>query len=198
MYEPGKKWINRLILAKGIILGFALLLFLMGNYYGTYARVKEKECFVAHLFIMRALENHLSSGNEVPATLSEQSLMKFSDDQKQSLLSTVRHYTERRSLKYYADAWGKPGRVLLRSSVCGSYAVTFGDGSRAVLSYWHEEPAVAEPNEARTIKKGLSFRAPGPWFPTSGILALSMLAVCFFVILIIERILNNRLGKLPK
>lgn len=192
MYESGKKWNNRLIFVRGIILGCALLLFVIGSYYGSYARIKEGECFVAHEFILMTIENCLSSGSGVPATLSEQSLMELSDDQKQNLLPTVRHETERRSLEYYADAWGKPGRVLLRSSVCDSYAVTFGDGSRAVLSYWQARPAKAEPNEAPTMEEGLSFLAPGPWSPRSGILTLSLLAVFFFAILIIEQILKRR------
>lgn len=196
MYESVKKWKNRLILVKGIVLGCALLLLVIGNYYGSYARIKEGECFVAHHFIMNAIKKCLSSGGEVPAILSEQSSMKFSDDQEQSLLTIVHHETEKRSLKYYADAWGKPGRVLLRSSVCGSYAVTFGDGSRAVLSYWHKGPVETEPNEIRTIKEGISFVAPGPWSPTSGILALSLLVVCFFAIHIIERFLKKRIGKM--
>ncbi|MCP4259575.1 MAG: hypothetical protein GY774_19000 [Planctomycetes bacterium] len=192
MSESEKKWKNRLILVRGIILGCALLLFVIGNYYGSYARIKESECFVAHEYILMAIKKRLNSGDGVPATLSEQSVMNSFDDPEQNLLATVRHQTQRRSLEYYADAWGKPGRVLLRSSVCGSYAVTFGDGSRAVLSFWNEEPTEADPNEAKAIEKGLYFHAPGPWSPTSGILVLLVLALCFFAILIIERRERNK------
>ncbi|MHC4229897.1 MAG: hypothetical protein ACYSW0_20875, partial [Planctomycetota bacterium] len=110
MHESGKKRKNYLILVRGIILGCALSLLVIGNYYGSYARIKESECFVAHQIIVDAIQNHQSSVGGVPATLSEKSLMKFSDDQKQSLLAIARHQAQRRSLKYYADAWGKPGR----------------------------------------------------------------------------------------
>jgi len=197
MCETGKKWNDRLILVRGIILGCALFFFLVdGCYYKTYARIKEGECFVTHHFIINAIKNRLSSGGGVPATLSEQSVMDSFDDPEQNLLATVRHQTQRRSLKYYADAWDKPGRVLLRSSACGSYAVTFGDGSHAVLSYWHARPVEADPNEvrtiARTMEEGLYFIAPGPWSPTSSILVLFALAVFFCATIIIERILKNR------
>jgi hypothetical protein len=120
MQNVAQKWSRRLFFIKGLIAGFILSLIILGNYFGPYAKVKQGQCFVRHIAIMSALKEHLESGQPIPRNLSELAPPEDSD-----------RFRVSRTVKYYPDAWNKPGRILLQSSVCGSYVVTFGDGSRA-------------------------------------------------------------------
>lgn len=196
MQESAKKWPKRLVFIKGLIAGCISLLLITGFYYGTYAKVAHGRCMVRHRVIMGALEKHLDSGERIPRNLSELADLEYiSDIQKFSISPSVSFEKKRHDLKYYPDAWNKPGRIILQSCVCGSHVVTLGDGSVAVLSYWHYKPEKKQRDETNLSNEEYHLQAPGVYATLPPVVLFILLVVSLFIIVCVERIMKKRQEK---
>jgi len=133
-----EKWIKRLVLIQTFIAAWILLL-IVGVFYSAYRLAKQGSCFVSHEVIFVTLKEHIESGGEIPSNLSELTSSKYIHYKRRLVCSNTVSYEEKYyDLKCYPNAWNKPGKILLRSSVLGSYVVTFGDGSSSLsrLNLW--------------------------------------------------------------
>ena len=185
MQNVSQKWGKRLVFIKGFIAGAILLLIIIGTYCGTYAVVKQGQCMVQHRAIMNALKQHLESGKPIPRTLSELAPLEYSDGLN---LSWILSHP---NLKYYPDAWNKPGRIFLQSLVCGSYVVTFGDGTMATLSYWHIRPDEKQPHADKLSKEECNLPITS-CINTLTVRVLLILLLSFVTIFIVERVIKQR------
>ena len=160
------KWIERLAQTKAFLAGCIVLLIIGGLAYGSYITTVESACLVRQIIITTALREHTKSNGALPENLSE---LGFDN--------------KKRKMKYYPDAWNKPGKILLISSGVGSYIVTFGDGSRAVLISY-DAPSSDEFGHrlrSRNILGGLAI-----------FILLIVLILSFFTTFIIEHLIRKR------
>lgn len=74
----------------------------------------------------RYLEKYISTNNKIP-----QKLTNISDYEKNLSLSK-----RPLPISYYPDAWKRPDKILFVTRLGDSYAVTFGNQSRAILIHW--------------------------------------------------------------
>lgn len=194
MQNSAEKRPKRLVFIKGLIAGSILSLIILGSYCGSYAVVKQGQCMVRHSAIMTALKEHISSGGQIPQNLSELVLLEYTGTgQRRSLSSVLGFGKERRDLKYYPDAWNRPGEILLQNSVLGSYVVTFGDGSLAVLSYyWDRQPRKELINEGGLGNEEHYLRSRGAHGTLPVVALFVLLVVSFFIIVIAERIIKRK------
>jgi type II secretory pathway pseudopilin PulG len=192
--ESMSKRHRRLVFIKGFILGCILFLLVIGSYYGTYRRVQEGQVLVTHRAIIRALKEHIASQKRLPTTLSELYLLESSEQNRiGSDLTWIPDQIEHRGLTYDPNAWEKAGRILLHSYTCGSYVVTFGDESQAVLSdYWDYDVGENEPNKSADQKVSFCLHGRGPLGVQLMVLSLAVLVICLAATLIVPRVLKVR------
>ena len=194
MQYVAEKWYRRLVFIKGFTVGCVLALFITGSFYSTYARVAEGECMVRHLTIMSALKEHVDSRGQIPGDVSKLALLEYTSGmQRQKLSPTISWKEKRQDLRYYPDAWGKPGRIILRSTACGSYVVTFGNGSLAVISYWDYKPEENQQDQVNASREDYHFRAPGVYGTLPWIVSFVLLIVLFFITTILERVIKRKI-----
>lgn len=187
MQNVSQKWGKRLLFIKGLLAGSILTLVILGIYCGTYAVIKQDQCMVQHIAIIDALEKHLESGQPIPQNLSELASLEYiNGDYRFSLSSTVSHQKDKYGFKYYPDAWKKPGRILLQSLVCGSYVITFGDGSRAIVSYWDYKPYEKKPEDVYLL------HSMGAFSTLPVLVFFILLIVSLVTVLIVERVIKRR------
>jgi len=193
MQNSAEKRPKRLVFIKGLIAGSILSLIILGSYCGSYAVVKQGQSMVRHIAIMTALKEHISSGGQIPQNLSELALLEYAGTgQRRSLSSVLDFEKERRDLKYYPDAWNRPGEILLQSSVLGSYVVAFGDGSLAALSYWDRQPRKELINEGGLGNEEHYLRSRCALGTLPVVTLFVLLVVSFFIIVIVERIIKRK------
>ena len=144
---------------------------------GTYLLTAQDVCGVHHRTILSVLKKHVSTDGKVPQNLSD--LGSFGQNQH--------------DLKYYPDAWNKPGRILLRSSVLNSYVITFGDGSIAMLTYWESRSSEKQPVES-------SLSEEERFLPVRGyilnFISVPILTLFLLITIIVERKMTKK-SKLP-
>ncbi len=118
--------------------GCVLIVLLFTIFYSTYAGSVLNRAIVHHIVIVKAVRENVSSGHQIPATITELKTLSYDNGgQTTSISPSVCFEEEHHGLKYYPNAWDKPERIFLRSYACGMYVVTFGKGSFAVLQSWH-------------------------------------------------------------
>jgi len=168
------------------------LLIIVGSYCESYAKVKQGQCVVRHYAILDALKDHIGSGGEIPQNLSELALLEYGDDLHRRNLSTIISFEKDRcDFKYYPDAWNKPGRILLQSSVLGSYVVLFGNGSRATLSYWDYKDDEKEQDQLKFSTEEYYFQARGCLGTVPVLVLFILLVVSFFIIVVVQRVMKR-------
>jgi len=96
-------------------------------------------CFVRQDVIIRALNEYFNTKGHIPENLDEFSTYEchIYNNQKTNMYPFIQYQQERYDLRYYPEAWGKPGKMFLVSAYKDGYIVTFGDGSRAILSEYY-------------------------------------------------------------
>lgn len=174
------KWLKRLGQTKAFLGGGVVLLIVGGLAYGAYISSVENACLVRHNIVMNCLREHVKSGREIPKSLTE--------------LTELEYISGNQKLKYYPDAWSKPGRIFLKSPGVGSYIVTFGDGARTVLNYYDNSTRT---QGYETNSNEITYRLQSKTiFGTLPMLFLLIfLLLAFSAIFIIERIVKKDLEK---
>jgi len=180
VYTWPKKW----IFTKFIMVGCILLLLMATLFYSTYASMSLSGCRVRQMAITQALKERLESGREIPQTVTDLSAIEFTNaGQKLPIYPNVNFEAKHNGLKYYPDAWDKPDSILLQSSVCGLYVVTFGKGSQAVLQTWSYRTLSPEVTHIGRGVDSLDTRYIGP--PCAmGALLFSLLCILVIVLII--------------
>ena len=115
---------NKYCICVGFILCL-LVLFPISIIKRNFILLQTGSACINQNIIMKVLSNHIDSGGDTPQNLAD---LHFPKEIKDIFLGTY----------YYADAWDKPGRILLCKPfpLLRSYVVTFSDGSNAILSNW--------------------------------------------------------------
>lgn len=198
MQKFAKKWPKRLAFIKGFVMGWILLLTIAAFYHGTYKLTKQDQCMVQHLVIMRALKDHIDSGGQVPEDLSELALLEYNvrygdgSTGSEDLSSLISYQKKKYDLRYNSDAWNKPRRIILQSSVLGSYVVAFGNGSWAVLSRCHLKPAETPSDETNMSAIHLSVGERLDALQMLMIVIYILLIVCFLTVVVVDRIMKRK------
>ena len=186
MQKNGQNWNRRLIFVRVFLIGALFSMFFIFGYCGTYAQLKQEQCAVRHIAIMRALKKHIESGKPIPRTLSELALLENNGGHN---LSWILSFSK---LKYYPDAWNKSGRIFLQSKVCGSYVVTFGDGVLATLSLWHFGSDVKQQDVDKLSEEERDLPVKGCIHAFPVVLFLFLLMLSLVMVVIVERLIKPK------
>jgi len=195
MKDIPNKWVRQLALTKAFLGGCIALLVIGGIGYEACRLAAQDGCIVRHSIFMEVLEHHIASGGHLPINLLELAeLERVTELQKYSIGPSVSFEKERRDLQYYPDAWKKPGKIIFQSSVLGSYVVTFGDGSRAVLSRYYDYPEHQPDQPLKINKSAGKYRLQGRGFlgTVPVLVLLVFLLVTFIILAIVERVMKKR------
>lgn len=104
---------------------FVLIFFIVERVMLIFSGLRESAISTTQDSVYESLERDVAtSGGFVPT--------KFSPVQ----LSENQYYLRDRDTYCYPPAWGKPGRILLEQKRGNFYYLTFGDGAKAVATYW--------------------------------------------------------------
>ena len=109
-----------------------------------------------------------------------------------SFVDLRNQYSFLENVKYYPDAWGEPGRILLCSKwlISGTYVVTFGDGTQASLTRWiYKRHKKSELKDEENVKPKIIH--PAQSLSYIGLLCFCLLIVIFFVIPSKKRIISS-------
>ena len=192
MVNAAKKW-SKMVGSIKVFIGGWILLILLGLVYKGYVNTEKNGSIVRHIIIRRALEDHVNRGGEILQSLSEIDKLQYtSGNEEHSLDSTVSFERANNDFRYYPAAWNRPGEILLQSSVLGSYVVTFGDGSLAVLSYWDRQPRKELINEGGLGNEEHYLRSRCALGTLPVVTLFVLLVVSFFIIVIVERIIKRK------
>ena len=101
---------------------------------------------VQHKAIFKALKNSYAKGGEIPETLAGLTALSYDDMKNGSISNLIENQLKNYDLRYYPNAFNKPGEIILQSSVSGSYVITFGNGSQSVVSYWRNAQGQNQPS----------------------------------------------------
>jgi hypothetical protein len=186
MQKNGQNWNRRLILVKVFLIGaFFSMSFIIG-YGGVYAQTKQGQCSVQHIAIMRALKKQIESGKPIPRNLSELAALEYSKGLNLSWILSLP------KLRYYPDAWNKPGRILLQSKVCGSYVVTFGDCVLAVMSQWYFRSEGKQPDVDKLSEEERNLPMKGCLHALPIVVFLFLLMLSLVMVVIVERLIKPK------
>ena len=195
MADIARKW-RKLLASIKVFVGGCILLIICGVIYSTYVTAAQDGCIVRHKIIISTLKDHVDSGGQIPESISELAGLAYTGgNEKFKLGPSISFERERNDLKYYPCAWSEPGRILLQSSVCGSYVITFGDGSLAVMSYWHRQLGEKQEEKLAGCQQKGRLQASGTCGAKVVIVFFILLVVFFFFIMVIERIMKRRQSK---
>ena len=170
---------------------FLILFFLIC--YPAYLRMKQDQCMVQHYIITETLKKYVDSRDQIPGNLSELALLEYPQQYmiKENLSSLISFQKKKCDLRYYPDALGDPGRIFLQSLVLGTCVVTFGNGTRAVVSRWKYK-------EHRQLSEDVDLKKGGCRLYTkaySGLIPILILFLCltipFFILVIVEHIIKK-------
>ena len=89
------------------------------------SRIRLKSIFASQIIILKSVSNY--HRNSPTQDFPELRLMHITG--KEHYLKDTRNF-------YYPDSWDKPGHILLKRKYGNFYCLTFGDGSRAVVTHW--------------------------------------------------------------
>jgi len=195
-----EKWLKWLAFIKCFLAAGILSFVIIGNYCGPYVVVKQGQSVVRQDFILRVLKTHIASGGQLPMNVAELGSMECTlGGQTEKIPGILSLETSRYGFKYYPEAWNKPGRILLQSLVCGSYVVTFGDGSTAILSHWTSNADGNRQNEESFIENELSLRSYGGCWSTLPVKILFVSLLASFVITVIAgRVIKKKIIKITQ
>ena len=113
MEDIKKKRYRKLALIKNFIAAWLLLLLIDSIGFKAYMSTLQGRCLVGHELIIKALEKHTTSGEQIPVNLSELASLEFvSKAERFSIAPTISALKKRYDLKYYPEAWRKPGRIF--------------------------------------------------------------------------------------
>jgi len=191
-----EKWSGKLALIKIFIAAWLLLLLIDSIGFKAYMSTLQGRCLVGHELIIKAIEKHISSGEHIPVNLSELASLEFvSKAERFSIAPTISTLKKRYELKYYPEAWRQPGRIFLQSSVCGSYVVTFGSGSQAVLSHWCYELEENLSDKISLSRDEYRLQARGAYATLPAAVFYTLLILSLFLIVVVERIMKKKKDK---
>ncbi|MBD3350524.1 MAG: hypothetical protein GF364_03460 [Candidatus Lokiarchaeota archaeon] len=112
-------------------IGGAAILFFIIIWFPAYERTKQGIEISKQRFIFRRMKERFNYKENLPDDFKEVLLNIYKED---NLTNDVMKFYDQ--TMYNPEAWGKSGKILLYKYILGSYCVTFGDGSIAILTHW--------------------------------------------------------------
>ena len=183
MEEVKNKLHKRLHSIKLFLAGWVIAMMVGGSFFVTYRQCLIDACMVKHNIIMSALKRNISLGGQIPKSITDLGSLEYvstTEYQRFGIAEIVGILEQHYSFEYYPEGLGKPGKILFLSSLPGSFVITFGDGSRAVVSAWY--PEFEDVQRSLKAKVDITF-----------LITFSVIPIIIFIMLSLsERIIRRR------
>jgi len=189
---------KRLKLIIFFFLGWFMPMVCMSVFVIPYNKLCLSRCMGAQKIIYEALQKHINTGGETPLNIGELKRLEYispSGYQQFTIEADISTLERRHDFNFYPDAWNRPGQILLQTSVLGTYVLTFGDGTRAILSELipTQNSSVENANEYRKIELHIIGRNRYSLF---GLFFIVIPAFVFAVVVILVLVLKIKEKKL--
>jgi len=185
-------WYRRLTVINLFLGGSVFALIVWGFIYGTCRITIQGGSLVNQRIIMDALKEHFKSTGQIPKKLDELFLLESDEIDKRNIYISVTSERKWHDIRYYPQAWDKPDRIILESSIVDSKVVTFGNGSTAVLSRWHYNFNGKELDETIIKKEGYRLQSQSVSLLIIQVFYV-LLIVIFISTIITQRIMKRKL-----
>jgi len=181
-----KKYKTLLLSIKITVICF-LILFVYLN--PVYLLTIQDRNLVQHHIIRDALYKWFDEKKQIPQTIEDLASLKNANynPHNDTISSVIKYQRTYHGFEYYPESWNRPGKILLQSSLSGSYVVTFGDGCQAVLYRWYDRELNNKPKRLFATAS-LSTKYP---------LIISIIILCTIIIIefFIKRIEKQNMCK---